>query len=73
MFGQVVALRDIEDGEALQKRHGPRLVAIGPCAVLLVFGNKAVGMHDGRAVFALPDIAAKGKRLPEGQPVLAGV
>ncbi|CDX21452.1 hypothetical protein MPLB_2030030 [Mesorhizobium sp. ORS 3324] len=73
LVGQALALRDIEDGEALEKRHRLRLGIFRLGAFLLVFRDEAIGMHDGRAVLAFADIAAKGKRLPEGEPVLAGI
>jgi len=39
---------------------------------LLVLGGETVGINDSRATFALPDIAAKRKRLAERQPRLSG-
>lgn len=57
MFGQIIALRDIEDGKALQEGHRLRFVAIGVGALLFVLGNKAVSVNDGGAVLTLPDIA----------------
>lgn len=39
---------------------------------LFVLGGETVGINDGGATFALPNIAAKRKRLAESQPRLTG-
>ena len=70
VVGQGLALRRIEDGEALQKWNGRRLFAGLACAALFVVGHKAVGVDDGRAVLALPDVPAERERLAKGQPML---
>ena len=59
IFGQTLALGEVEDGEALQERDRLRFLAGLACPLLLVVGNEAVGVDDGRAVLALADIAAE--------------
>ena len=60
---QAFALRQVEDGEALQERDRLRFLAGLARAFLLVVGNEAVGIDDGGAVLALADIAAE-RRAP---------
>ena len=69
-LGQALALRQVEDGEALQERDRLRFLAGLARPLLLVVGNEAVGIDDGGAVLALADIAAEDERLAEGQPAL---
>jgi len=69
-FGQSFALRDIKDCVALEKRDAPRILAGFDGAGLFGFRREAVGIHNGKAMFALTDISAKRQRLTEGQPVL---
>jgi len=63
-------LRDVEHGEALEKWHRCRLVALAPGALLFVLRDEAVGVADGGAALALADRTAQVQRLPEGQPLL---
>ena len=72
MLRQAVALRDVEHGEALEERHRLGLVAVLAGALQFSLGNEAVGIANGRAAFALANIAAQVQRLPEGQPILMG-
>ena len=65
-FGQPFALRQVEDGEALQERDGLRFLAGLLRALLLVVGHEAVGIDDGGAVLTLADIAAE-RRAPGGR------
>lgn len=69
---QAVALRDIENGEALEKGNAPGLLAFRRRAFPFRLGREAVGINEGHALLALADMAAKRKRLPEGEPVLGG-
>ena len=70
IFRQAFALRQVEDGEALEERDRLRFLAGLARPLLLVVGNEAIGIDDGGAVLALADIAAEPKRLAEGQPAL---
>ena len=69
--GQALALRHVENSEALEERDRLRFVAglCGPAA--LVVRSEPVSIHDGRAALALADMAAEAERLAEGQPTLA--
>jgi len=67
---QTFALRDIEDGEALEEGHSAGLVAVAPGAFPLGLGGEAVGIDHGHPMLALADAAARLLRLPEGQPAL---
>src|ERR1700744_3144138 len=67
-----LALLHIEDGEALQERHGRRIVTAFLGALAFAFGHKAVGKTDGRAAFAFADMPAKAQGLAKGQPFLIG-
>ena len=67
---QTFALRQVEDGEALEERDRLRFLAGLLHPLLLVIRNEAVGIDDGGAVLALADIAAERQRLAEGDPAL---
>ena len=67
---QTFALRQVEDGEALEERDRLRFLAGLSRPFLLVVGNEAVGIDDGRAVLALADIAAEAEGLAKRQPAL---
>src|SRR5690606_29366611 len=69
-FAQSLTLRDVEDDEALQERHGPRLAALARGSLLFGFGSEAVCIDHGHPALALADTAARFARLPEGQPAL---
>ena len=71
-FRQAVALSGVEDREALQERNRLSVLAGLAGAALFVLGGETIGIDDGGAALALPDIAAEGKRLAEGEPALAG-
>ena len=73
VLGQVLALRRVEDREALQERNRGGFLAGLARAPLLVVRHETVGINDGRAVLALAHIAAERERLAEGQPALAGI
>jgi hypothetical protein len=64
--GQILALRDVEHGEALQERNRLRFLGGLLRALLFVVGDEAVGVDDGGAALALADMAAEGQRLAEG-------
>lgn len=67
---QTLALRGIEDSEPLEERDRVGVVAGFASAPFLVVWDEAVGIDDGGAALALPDIAAKRERLAEGKPAL---
>ena len=71
--GKPLALRSVEDREALQERNGLCILASLAGASLLVVGDEAVGINDSGAVFAAPYMAAERQRLAESQPALAGI
>ena len=58
-FGQVLALIEVEQREAFQERDGHRLAALPARAFALVLGSEPIGIDDGRAPLAPPDIAAE--------------
>ena len=72
MRGQSLALLHIEDGEALEERDAGGIVAAGLYPFALGLGNKAVGVANDGATFALADMTAKAQGLAEGQPFLRG-
>ena len=72
-FGRKIrALVGIEHREALEERDRVRLVAGFGGTSAFAVGNKAVGIDDGGAAFALPDMGAEFERLAEGEPFLVG-
>ena len=56
---QAVALVGVEDGKALEKRDDARLLARFRSAPTFVLRREAIGIDDGRAPLALPDMAAE--------------
>jgi len=71
LLGQTMALVCVEDGKALEKRDGARLLAGFRGAPTLVVRGEAIDIDDGRSPLALPDMAAESERLAKGQPVLS--
>src|SRR5450631_1650152 len=69
--GQTIALVCVEDGKALEKRDGARLLASFRGAPTFVVRSEAIGIDAGRSPFALPDIAAEPERLAKGEPALS--
>ena len=69
---QAVALVRVEDGKALEKRDGARLLARFRGAPTFVVRGEAIGIDDGGSPFALPDMAAEPERLAKGEPALSG-
>jgi hypothetical protein len=65
IFGQPFALRQVEDGEALQERDRLGFLAGLACPLL-----EGVGVDDGGAVLALADIASERQRLAKRNPAL---
>jgi hypothetical protein len=63
LLGQAIALVGVEDGKALEKRDGARLLAGFSGATTFVVRGEAIGIDDGRSPFALPDMAAEPERL----------
>lgn len=72
LLGQAVALVDVEDGKALEKRDGTRLLTGLRGAPTFVVRGEAIGIDDGRSSLALPDMAAKPERLAKSEPALSG-
>ena len=72
LLGQAIALIRVEDGKALEKRDGTRLLAGLRGAPTFVVRGEAIGIDDGRSPFALPDVAAKPERLAKSEPALSG-
>lgn len=70
---QTLALRGIEDGEALEERHAARVFSCLLRALTFGCGNEAIGIDDCGAAFALADRTARLARLPESQPALRGI
>ncbi len=60
------------NGKTLEKRDGTRLFAGLRGAPTFVVRGEAIGIDDGRSPFALPDVAAKPKRLAKCEPALSG-
>src|SRR3546814_16089106 len=69
--GKILALRDVEHGEAFVEWHRARIAAVALRPLGFAFGNEAVGIDYGCAALALADIAARVQRLPKGKPALA--
>ena len=61
-----------EDGKALEKRDGARLLAGLRGAPTFVVRGEAIGIDDGRSPLALSDMAAEPECLAEGKPALSG-
>nr|WP_246524645.1 hypothetical protein [Sphingobium phenoxybenzoativorans] len=74
IFGQIDALVDVEDGEALEEGDVPG-TAIGPDLRLAIraFGHEGVGIADANTALALPDAAAQRHGLTIGQPLLCRI
>src|SRR4051812_9527858 len=72
LLGQAIALVGVEDGKALEKRDGARLLANFSRAPTFVVRGETIGIHDGRSPFALPDVAAEPERLAKSEPALSG-
>src|SRR5882672_2450750 len=71
LLGQI-ALVDVEDGKALEKRDSAWLLASFGGAPTFVVRREAIGIDDGRSPLALPDMAAEAERLAKGEPALSG-
>src|SRR3546814_8073617 len=67
IFGQSLALLDIEDDKAFQERNLPRLAVLAARCLGFGLGRKAVGIADDRAFLAAPDVAARRLGLPVGE------
>jgi len=72
VFGQVLALRQVEDRESLEEGDGLGVLASLAGASLLVAGDEAVGVNNGDAVLAPADMAAEREGLAKDQPALTG-
>ena len=73
LLGQSLALVDVEDGEALEERHLPRLARLVGCTCLLAFRREAVGIANGNPALALAHAATQRLCLAEGEPALRGI
>jgi hypothetical protein len=69
-LGQSLALVDIEHGEALEKRNGPRVAILVMGPGLFALGCEAIGITNGHAFLATFDGPASQLRLPKGKPAL---
>src|SRR5665647_1898382 len=58
LLGQAITLVRVENGKALEKRDGARLLAGFRGAPTLVVRGEAISIDDGRSPLALPDMAA---------------
>jgi hypothetical protein len=67
---QALALRQVEDGEPLEERHRTGLAALARGALLLLFGDEAVGEDDDGPLLAAPHLPARRLGLAIGQPIL---
>src|SRR3546814_6058243 len=65
-----LTLRDIEHGEAFEKRHRARRSTVARRPLGFALRNELVGIDHGRAALTLADIAARLQCLTEGQPAL---
>ena len=72
LFGQPLALGDVEHREPLEESNRPGFIAGLKGLAPFVLGRKTVGVNDGRAALALAHMAAKAQRLAKGQPALPG-
>ena len=72
-FRQVLALRQVEQREALQERDCLRLFAGVRGALARVFRNEAVGVDHRGAMLAFPNIGTEAQGLTKRQPALAGM
>ena len=73
VFGQTLALRRVEHGEALQEGN---TACFFPClagAAFFVLGGETVRIDDCGATLAFADIAAERQRLAEGEPMLGRI
>src|SRR5215472_1822424 len=71
LLRHALALRHVEDGEALQKCHGLGLFVCFHCPILLILWDEAIGVYYGCSVLTPEDIAAKVERLAKGEPALS--
>lgn len=71
VLGQAVALRDVEDREALQEWDRLRFVACLSGTPAFIARHELVGIDDGGAALALPDISTQRQGLAECEPTLA--
>lgn len=65
-----VALRDVEDGKALEEWHARRCIALLRGAFHLAFWYEAISIAHGGTALPLADIAACAHGLLEGKPLL---
>src|SRR3546814_5285537 len=69
---QSFALREVEDGKALEEGDAAGILAAFARAFLLGLGGEAVGIDHGHAMLALADAAPGIAGLFEGKPALRG-
>src|SRR5216684_1252092 len=68
---QILALVRVENGKTLEERDGLHLFTGLGRTPFLIARHETIGVDDGRAAFALADVAAKRERLTEGEPALS--
>jgi hypothetical protein len=73
VFGQSLALIDVEHDKALQEGNLPRLAILAARRLGFGLGGEAVGVADDGALLAAPDIAPRRLGLPVGEPALRGI
>ncbi|SHM69906.1 hypothetical protein SAMN05518668_12016 [Sphingobium sp. YR657] len=72
LFGQPLALVDVEDGKALEKRNRTCLAILLSGPLFFCLRDKAIGVTNDAPLLALADMATSRFGLPIGQPALAG-
>src|ERR1700686_3839060 len=69
---QIHALVSVENGKTLEERDGlPLFTGLGRTPFLIA-RHETIGVDDGRAAFALANVAAERERLTKGEPTLTG-
>src|SRR3984893_5746726 len=69
---QILALVSVENGKTLEERYDLHLFAGLGRTPFLIARHETIGVDDGRAAFALANVAAERERLTEGEPTLTG-
>src|SRR5947207_11422390 len=69
---QILALVSVENGKTLEERYDLHLFTGLGRTPFLIARHETIGVDDGRAAFALANVAAERERLTEGEPTLTG-
>src|SRR4051812_28446912 len=72
-FGQSVALIDVKNCEAFEKRHRVGVVACFLRAFAFALRNETVGIENRCSLLALADASAERESLAESEPVLPAI